>query len=100
MAMECGCSGVLGGRAFWKEYFLQDGADARTKFGASTGVQRVTDVSKVVLENGSPWFAKYGLTQDELSTIRVAEGWLNRYATHARAAGGAGGHVVRMGETY
>ena len=28
MAMECGCSGVLGGRAFWKEYFLQDGAEA------------------------------------------------------------------------
>ena len=31
LAMECGCSGVLGGRAFWKEYFLQDGAEARTR---------------------------------------------------------------------
>ncbi len=37
MAMECGCSGVLGGRAFWKEYFLQDGAEARTKFAATDG---------------------------------------------------------------
>ena len=39
MAMECGCSGVLGGRAFWKEYFLQDGAEARTKFAATEGTQ-------------------------------------------------------------
>ncbi len=30
MAMDAGASGVLGGRAFWKEYFLQDGAQARS----------------------------------------------------------------------
>src|SRR5262249_30722907 len=41
MAMECGCSGVLGGRAFWKEYFLQDSEDARTHFAATTGQKRV-----------------------------------------------------------
>ncbi len=100
MAMECGCSGVLGGRAFWKEYFLQDGAEARTEFAATEGLKRVADVNKVVQEHGMPWFAKYGMTAEDLTTIRAAEGWLTRYAPWAKSAGGAGGHVVRAGEVY
>ena len=100
LAMECGCSGVLGGRAFWKEYFLQDGAEARTRFAATEGRKRVADVDKVVQAHGTPWFAKYGLTAEELATTRAAEGWHSRYAPHASAAGGTGGHVVRAGETY
>jgi tagatose 1,6-diphosphate aldolase len=100
MAMECGCSGVLGGRAFWKEYFLQDGAAARTKFAAGEGLKRVADVDAVVQAHGTPWFAKYGLTKEELTTIRAAEGWHFRYAPHAHAAGGSGGHQVRAGEVY
>ena len=35
-----------------------------------------------------------------LATVRAAEGWQFRYAPHATAAGGAGGHVVRAGEVY
>ena len=100
MAMECGCSGVLGGRAFWKEYFLQDGAAARTKFAQTTGLKRVADVGAVVTAHGTPWFAKYGLSAEDLTNIRAAEGWHTRYAPHASAAGGAGGHVVRKGEVY
>ena len=52
--MECGCSGVLGGRAFWKEYFLQDGEDARTQFAATTGHKRVADVDTIVRQSGLP----------------------------------------------
>jgi tagatose 1,6-diphosphate aldolase len=100
LAMESGCSGVLGGRAFWKEYFLQDGESARTQFAATTGYKRVADVDVVVRQGGTPWFAKYGLTKEDLATIRAAEGWHARYAPHAAAAGGAGGHVVRAGEVY
>ena len=100
MAMETGCSGVLGGRAFWKEYFLQDGPEARTKFAATEGVKRVTEVGQVVTERGTPWFARYGMTIEELSTTRAAEGWHARYAPLARAAGGSSGHVVRAGEVY
>src|SRR6185312_16515369 len=88
MAMECGCSGVLGGRAFWKEYFLQKGEDARTRFAATTGLKRVADVDAVVRKSATPWFARYGLTREELATTRAAEGWHFRYATHASAAGG------------
>ena len=100
MAMECGCSGVLGGRAFWKEYFLQDGAEARTKFAATERIKRVGEVGQVVLNHASPWFAKYGLSLEDLHSIRASEGWHFRYAPGAKAAGGAGGHVVRAGEVY
>ena len=100
MAMDCGCSGVLGGRAFWKEYFLQDGEDARTRFAATEGRKRVADVDAVVREHGTPWFARYGLTKDELTTVRASEGWHTRYAPVAKAAGGKAGHAVRAGEVY
>jgi tagatose 1,6-diphosphate aldolase len=100
MAMETGCSGVLGGRAFWKEYFLQDGPEARTQFAATEGLKRVADVDAIVRENGAPWFARYGMTQDDLTSIRASEGWHSRYSPHASAAGGTSGHVVRAGEVY
>ncbi len=100
MAMETGASGVLGGRAFWKEYFLQDGAEARTKFAATEGKKRVADVDAVVRQHASPWFAKYGLSGEDLTQIRAHEGWHTRYAPQARKAGGTGGHVVRAGEVY
>lgn len=100
MAMECGCSGVLGGRAFWKEYFLQDGPKARAEFAAGEGRRRVAEVDQVVREHGTPWFAKYGMTEDDFRSIRAAEGWHARYAPQAVAAGGSTGHVVRQGEVY
>ena len=100
LAMEAGASGVLGGRAFWKEYFLQDGAEARTKFAATEGLKRVADVASVVREHASPWFAKYGLSAEDLTHVRGHEGWHSRYAPHAQKAGGTGGHVVRAGEVY
>jgi tagatose 1,6-diphosphate aldolase len=100
LAMESGCSGVLGGRAFWKEYFQQDGAEARTRFAAQEGTKRVAEVDAVVRAHGTPWFARYGLSAEDLTTIRAAEGWHRRYAPWAAAAGGTSGHVVRAGEVY
>lgn len=102
MAMETGCSGVLGGRAFWKEYFLQDGAGARTKFAATEGLKRVSEVAKVVQEHGAPWFSRYGLTMDELETTRAAEGWHARYAPHTKSAPGydSGTPTYTAGEVY
>jgi tagatose 1,6-diphosphate aldolase len=101
MAMEAGASGILGGRAFWKEYFQQDGEEARTRFAAGTGSKRVADVDTIVRERGTPWFSRYGLSKEEMTTIRAAEGWHFRYAPHAEAAGGPGsGTVVRAGEVY
>jgi tagatose 1,6-diphosphate aldolase len=102
MAMDTGCSGVLGGRAFWKEYFQQDGAEARTKFAATEGVKRVSEVDAVVRERATPWFARYGLTLDDLHSIRAAEGWHARYAPHAKSAPGydSGAPAYKPGEVY
>lgn len=100
MAMEAGASGVLGGRAFWKEYFLQEGEEARTRFAAGEGLKRVADVDAVVREHGSPWYSKYGLTAEDITTIRASEGWHARYSPFAQAEGGTGGHTVRAGEVY
>jgi tagatose 1,6-diphosphate aldolase len=99
MAMECGCSGVLGGRAFWKEYFQNDGAAARTHYSATTGLSRVTEVGEVVVKGGTPWFGKYGMTAEDLTCIRAAEGWHARYAPGARAAGGSAS-AYKAGEVY
>ncbi len=100
LASESGASGILGGRAFWKEYFLQDGAEARTEFAATVGLKRVAEVDAIVRQHATPWFARYGLSKADLATIRASEGWHTRYAPHARQAGGSGGHAVRAGEVY
>lgn len=100
MAVENGASGVLGGRAFWKEYFLQEGAEARSEFAATEGVRRVMEVDALVRECAIPWFERYGLSLEDIAAIRPAEGWQFRYAPHAHGAPGTSAHAVRPGETY
>lgn len=102
LAMESGCSGVLGGRAFWKEYFLQGDAEARTQFARGEARQRVEEVDKIVQEKATPWFARYGLTLDDFQNIRAAEGWHALYAPHAKSAPGyeAGVPSYKAGEVY
>jgi tagatose 1,6-diphosphate aldolase len=82
MAMKAGASGILGGRAFWKEFFTYADPAARQKFAETECVKRVKETDEIV-RTGTPWFAKYGLTMDDLHNIRTTEGW------HARYGGGA-----------
>ena len=70
------------------------------EFAATTGRQRVAEADAIVRQHATPWFARYGLSKDDLATIRASEGWHARYAPHARQAGGTGGHAVRAGEVY
>ena len=100
MAMEVGASGVLGGRAFWKEYFLQDGAQSRSQFASTTALKRVADVNTLVRERGTPWFARYGFTQELLSSIRATEGWHARYGSSLRSSDGATPGKRTAGEVY
>ena len=100
MTMDAGASGILGGRAFWKEYFLQDGPAARERFARGEAADRVRQIDEIVKAKAKPWFKRYGLTMQDLNSVRAAEGWHSRYAPHASAAGGAGGHVIRAGEVY
>ena len=81
MAMAAGASGILGGRAFWKEFFTFTSPAERQKFAETECVRRVTEIDAIV-KSGTPWFAKYGYSLAELHDLRAAEGW------HARYGGG------------
>jgi tagatose 1,6-diphosphate aldolase len=88
MAMKAGASGVLGGRAFWKEYFTHATPAERQKFAETECVRRVKEIDGIV-QQGTPWFAKYGLTPEDLHEMRAAEGWHARYGGGTAPAGGA-----------
>ena len=79
MTMEAGASGILGGRAFWKEFFLQDGPAARAKFAQTEAVDRVKQIDAIVRAKAMPWFKRYGLSIDDLRSMRATEGWHFRY---------------------
>lgn len=97
MAMRAGASGVLGGRAFWKEYFLQDGFQARDQFARGECVARIRQIDEIVKGQAKAWYARYGLTMDDLQTARATENWHFRYGGE-RAAGGTARGVE--GEVY
>ncbi|HXG11915.1 MAG TPA: tagatose 1,6-diphosphate aldolase [Gemmataceae bacterium] len=92
MAVRAGASGVLGGRAFWKEYFLQEGPAARERFAQQEAAERVKQIDEIVQRHARPWYARYGLTAEQLSLFRAAEGWHFRYGGDGRHDGsGPGG---------
>ncbi len=99
MAVAAGASGVLGGRAFWKEYFLQEGPAARERFAHGEAADRVRQIDEIVKAQATPWFKRYGLTMEELHSVRVAEGWHFRYGGGASADGASGSGAV-AGEVY
>jgi tagatose 1,6-diphosphate aldolase len=94
MAVEAGASGVLGGRAFWKEYFEQPSPEAMTEFCRGEARSRVSAIDSLVRVRATPWFVRYGLKASDLTEFRAAEGWYHRYAGPGvmdELAGGAGG---------
>lgn len=98
MAVQAGASGVLGGRAFWKEYFLQESEDARKKFATGECADRVKQIHDIVNSKAQPWFKRYGLCMDQLHNIRAAEGWLFRYGGNLQQV--AGSKAGAPGEVY
>jgi tagatose 1,6-diphosphate aldolase len=88
LAVQAGASGVLGGRAFWKEYFLQDGPAAQERFARGEAADRVRQIDDLVKAKATPWFARYGLSADELKRFRAAENWHFRYGDVEQAVGG------------
>jgi tagatose 1,6-diphosphate aldolase len=100
MAMGAGASGVLGGRAFWKEYFLQDGAEARSQFAATTAHKRVADIDAVVREHGTPWYSRYDLDKSSLALVRATEGWHARFGSPLGSTQGTTSSKAAPGEVY
>lgn len=87
MAMKAGASGVLGGRAFWKEFFTYPTPADRQRFAETECVKRVKEIDAIV-KAATPWFKKYGYTLDDLHQVRAAEGWHARYGGGSAAADG------------
>jgi tagatose 1,6-diphosphate aldolase len=87
MAMKAGASGVLGGRAFWKEFFTYTTPGERQKFAETECVRRVNEVDAIV-KTGTSWFAKYGLKTEDLHSMRAVEGWHARYGGGTAVSGG------------
>jgi tagatose 1,6-diphosphate aldolase len=89
MAMKAGASGILGGRAFWKEFFTFASPAERQKFAETECVRRVAETDTIV-KSGTPWFAKYGLTMEDLHGVRTTEGWHARYGGGTATSTGKG----------
>ena len=43
-----------------------------------------------IVKSGTPWFAKYGLSIEDLHSMRATEGWHIRYGGGGAVATGAG----------
>ena len=54
MACAAGASGVLAGRAVWKEATVLD-VDERLAFFATTGRDRLAILGEIVREHARPW---------------------------------------------
>jgi tagatose 1,6-diphosphate aldolase len=89
MAMKAGASGILGGRAFWKEFFTFATPAERQKFAETECVRRVKETDAIV-KSGPPWFVKYGITMDDLHGMRACEGWHARYGGGKASTSGPG----------
>jgi tagatose 1,6-diphosphate aldolase len=97
LAMKAGASGVLGGRAFWKEYFQQATPADRSKYVSTVCTGRVSEIDGIVKSQGTPWFKRYGLDPAQLARVRVAEDFHKRY--DGPVSGGISSKFM-AGETY
>ncbi len=98
MALKAGASGVLGGRAFWKEYFQHDGVIAREQFARQEAQGRVRQIDELVQQYGKPWYTRYGLGLEQLQQMRATENWHFRYGASPADRGYAAG--PSEGEVY
>jgi tagatose 1,6-diphosphate aldolase len=80
MACEHGASGILGGRAIWKELF-ECGDDAeRTSFLRSEAAGRLAALDAIVKKHARPWFKKYRLTRGRFARVPIPETWHRDYS--------------------
>lgn len=87
LAMKAGCSGYMAGRAIFNEYFEQPTADARAKFLATTGVERMTILNKIIDASAQPWTARYGITPKDLGAAVKADWYLGKGEKAGSSAG-------------
>ena len=57
---------------------------------SATGSRQMFGETDAIVKTGTPWFAKYGLTMEQLHATRASEGWHARYGGGTAAAGTPG----------
>lgn len=68
-------NGVLSGRATWIEgvnLFVRDGEDGLVEWLKRKGTRNVTDLTKILSENATPWFEAYG-GKDNIQVIDISD---------------------------
>jgi len=86
LALAHGASGILGGRAFWKEYFDLDVPAERLGFLRSEATRRIALIDRMVKRQAQPWFKKHRATKGQFARCRIPEGWHRTYGGGAPAA--------------
>ena len=72
IALECGASGVIVGRAVWSEAVQLQGM-AREQFLRDVASARMHELAEVCLASGRPWYERVTMPDVDLN-------WLNTYA--------------------
>jgi len=72
-ACQAGASGVLAGRAVWKEA-VQLSGEARTSFLKTSAIERLEQLAKIVATYARPWTDFYACLSES-----VQEGWYVQY---------------------
>jgi tagatose-1,6-bisphosphate aldolase len=73
VACRCGASGVMVGRAVWREA-VDRRNNAQEEFLYKTAVDRMVELGDVISEHGTPWAKYYPSTADD-----VGESWYAKY---------------------
>lgn len=77
IACRAGASGFLGGRAVWQEGLEISDSALRLKFFKEVAGNRLKELSKITGENASPWFAKMGVRESDIT--RTGPDWYRNY---------------------
>lgn len=66
LAMKAGCSGIMAGRAIFKEWFLQNSAEESARFSESVGLPRFSKLCNIVEHHATGWQDRLGIGDQEL----------------------------------
>lgn len=89
MGMKSGASGIMAGRAIFKEWFLQETPEASRRFTSDTGVPRFEKLCRLVEEHATGWMDRYGISREDLEAAVDPNWYTGGAATAATETSGA-----------
>jgi tagatose 1,6-diphosphate aldolase len=77
IACKAGASGFLGGRAIWQEALDFEDRERRHEYFRVTAAARMKKLGDIAGRYATPWYAKWGLSQERLAEIPAD--WYKNY---------------------